>query len=377
MTTELMWTALLISAIGVVGMNIKSVLNAIYEHFINIFCYSIKIEESSEFFYYMQNYIIKENMHKIHNLYYKTFFDTYIDGENQNDVFYNYGFLLLKFNKSRILLYKDTEKLANSLSTYKNTKQTIFLYSFNRQAITDIIKYVNDNYGNNKIRYYFNNRGEVALLSDITNKTFDNIFLNDGIGHIIKNDLEAFKNSRDKYKALGLKYKRVYCFYGEAGTGKSSLSIAIANQTKRNILSINTSKDMDDSVLISLISNRPKNAIILFEDIDCLFKNLDRNPDDKGSSENKGVTLSCVLNILDGCYTPNDVIFIITTNHIDKLDDAIKRDGRSDLAIHITKPNEETKQRYVKYLNDLKGVNIDLDNYQDKTLSSIEREFFK
>jgi ATP-dependent Zn protease len=379
MTKELMWSALLISAIGFLGYNIKAVINTIYNHFISVFCYSIKVEESSEFFYYLQNYIIKEKRNKIHNFYYKTFFDTYISEENENDVFYNYGLLWLKFNGSKILLYKDTEKINNALSTYKTTKQTIFLYSFKLSSIDAFVKYVNENYGTNKIRYYFNDKGEVKLLSDIPNKTFKNIFLNDDLNDIIQHDLDNFKNSKFKYNMLGLKYKRVYLFYGEAGTGKSSLSTAISNYTKRNILSINMSKDMDDSVLISLVANRPKNSIIQFEDIDCLFEDLERDKKGKDDEKNKskGITLSCVLNILDGCYTPNDVIFIITTNHIDKLDDAIKRDGRSDLMLNITKPNEETKKKYIEYLNQMGDFNINLEDYKDKTISSIEKEFFK
>jgi ATP-dependent 26S proteasome regulatory subunit len=46
------------------------------------------------------------------------------------------------------------------------------------------------------------------------------------------------------------------------------------------------------------------------------------------------------LNILDGIYTPNDVIFIITTNELEKIDDAIKRKGRTDVLMEIQKPSE-------------------------------------
>jgi len=44
--------------------------------------------------------------------------------------------------------------------------------------------------------------------------------------------------------------------------------------------------------------------------------------------------------VLDGIYTPNDVIFIITTNELDKIDDAIKRKGRTDVLMEIQKPSE-------------------------------------
>ena len=243
------------------------------------------------------------------------------------------------------------------------------------------IDYVVDNYQNNKIHYYFNDNGDIRILGTVMNKTFKNIFLNDDLNEKIRRDLDTFEVSKEKYDALGLKYKRTYLFHGVAGTGKSSLSVAIANYTKRDILSINLSKDMSDSVLIRLIATRQKRSIILFEDIDCLFDSLNR-PEDQSDGDKKKdapkVTLSCLLNILDGSYTPNDVIFILTTNHVDKLDPALRRDGRIDLSLEITKPNLETKKRYVEFIRKEKNnPNIVIDIEKDVTLSTLQEELLK
>jgi chaperone BCS1 len=120
---------------------------------------------------------------------------------------------------------------------------------------------------------------------------------------------------------------------------------------------------------------RPEKAIILFEDIDCLFDNLNRekSEDEKDDKSKIKITLSCILNILDGAYTPDDVIFILTTNHIDKLDDAIKRDGRADMKLEITKPSTETKQRYLEYVKEQTGQTIPTDLTEDVTLSTLEK----
>jgi ATP-dependent 26S proteasome regulatory subunit len=79
------------------------------------------------------------------------------------------------------------------------------------------------------------------------------------------------------------------------------------------------SKDITDSNLITLISNRPNKSIVLFEDIDCLLDDINRKVDSKDKEVK--ISLSCILNILDGIYTPNDVIFIITTNDLSKIDE--------------------------------------------------------
>ncbi len=276
-----------------------------------------------------------------------------------------------------VFISKMNETIANTMTPYKNTKQTIKLYSFNRKPLDTLIKHVDDTYVKNKINYFFNNNGEIKLLGRVNSKNFDNIFLNDNLIEILKSDLDSFESSNLRYRKLGIKYKRTYLFYGPAGTGKSSLAIAISNYTKRNVLSINMSKDMSDSTLISLIANRPKRSIILFEDIDCLFDNLNREETTDKKDDKVNITLSCILNILDGSYTPEDVIFIMTTNHIEKLDDALKRDGRTDMLIEISKPNIETKKKYLDYIKKNSNFAGDFDVYSDITLSTLEKELLK
>ncbi len=167
----------------------------------------------------------------------------------------------------------------------------------------------------------------------------------------LKKDLDLFANSKETYDNLGVRYKRTYLFYGPPGTGKSSLSTAIANYTHRNIFTITPSKDMTDSTLVSLISNRPSDSIIVFEDFDCLLSNITRETTENDKKENTiNISLSCILNILDGTYTPDDCIFIITTNDIEKIDPAIKRKGRTDILLEIPGHSknllEKVKRKY-------------------------------
>jgi ATP-dependent 26S proteasome regulatory subunit len=79
------------------------------------------------------------------------------------------------------------------------------------------------------------------------------------------------------------------------------------------------------------------------------------------------------LNILDGSYTPEDVIFILTTNHIDKLDEAIRRDGRTDVKLEITRPNVDTINRYLEYVNKQTGKVIDVTVNENTSLATLEK----
>lgn len=80
---------------------------------------------------------------------------------------------------------------------------------------------------------------------------------------------------------------------------------------------------------------KPKSLVIM-EDIDAcdLFIQID-DDSTKRSGKNNGISLSGLLNCLDGLLTPNEIVFIITTNYLNKMDQALIRKGRIDSIIHI------------------------------------------
>ena len=57
--------------------------------------------------------------------------------------------------------------------------------------------------------------------------------------------------------------------------------------------------------------------------------------------KNDKLTLSCILNTIDGVLENYGRILIITTNYVDKLDRALIRPGRIDMKVNFTKANPE------------------------------------
>jgi chaperone BCS1 len=58
---------------------------------------------------------------------------------------------------------------------------------------------------------------------------------------------------------------------------------------------------------------------------------------------NLGVTLSGLLNVLDGFHAPEAVLFVMTTNKIETLDDALLRPGRIDYRLYLGKADQAQK----------------------------------
>lgn len=144
------------------------------------------------------------------------------------------------------------------------------------------------------------------------------------------------------YGARGVPYRRGYLFYGLPGTGKSSLAMAIAGRTKRDIYTIALVDEyMDDSTLLRLMKGVPNRSIILFEDIDSaglVRETAEDDPDDRPRKTH--VTLSGLLNAIDGVESPEGHLLIMTTNHIDALNEALIRCGRVSrrIAFKLTSP---------------------------------------
>lgn len=164
------------------------------------------------------------------------------------------------------------------------------------------------------------------------------------IRHIISN----FQNNKDWYSKLGAVWKTGFFLHGLPGTGKSSLAAALANELRCDVYNLSLT-DLTDDGLISLNTQMKGRGIVLIEDADTYPVLLKRSehtssPDGQadmelehpGSTKLKakkdGLQLSTVLNVMDGILSTGSTgrVFVMTTNHRDKLDPALYRAGRLD-----------------------------------------------
>lgn len=181
-------------------------------------------------------------------------------------------------------------------------------------------------------------------------RVLDSVVLEPGEKELLIQDIAKFRKAKDRYARLGIPYHRGYLFYGPPGTGKTSLVSAMAAHFALSIYSVNLT-EFNDRTLTRAVNQVPSNSLLLFEDIDCMkgAKNRDAekndrdNPKSAGSASQNGITLSGLLNVLDGFYAPSNVLFVMTTNHIEELDDALLRPGRIDYKLYLGKASDRQK----------------------------------
>ena len=203
--------------------------------------------------------------------------------------------------------------------------------------------------------------------------TFDNIFF-EGKAEVFQR-LTDFMKEKEFYRMLGKPWKLGILLTGEPGCGKTSLIRAIGNYFKRSIKDVqfNRMTDIDDlescfnCVEYDNKSMGSEDVILVAEDIDCMtdiikkrtveepkknmteqfnsFKseeakaimmaisNATDSPTVPNKKSGREITLSYLLNILDGISNADGRIFIASTNHVEKIDPAALRPGRIDIRI--------------------------------------------
>ncbi|EPQ55978.1 P-loop containing nucleoside triphosphate hydrolase protein [Gloeophyllum trabeum ATCC 11539] len=187
-------------------------------------------------------------------------------------------------------------------------------------------------------------------------RPLDSLILEPGVIDSIIADMQEFMKMENWYVDAGIPHRRGYLLYGPPGTGKTSTIHAIAGELDLDIYTISlASNNVDDTYLQHLVSQVPARSMLLIEDIDCAFPSRDEDTEESpatttlqpglvmtprmrrqmgmhGTSASL-VTLSGLLNVIDGIGSEDGRMFFATTNHIDRLDAAFLRPGRVDVKV--------------------------------------------
>lgn len=141
--------------------------------------------------------------------------------------------------------------------------------------------------------------------------------------------------------------------YGEGGVGKSTYIKALAHYLKADIIhfvpdvyNIDASfRNLNHTIKCIKKENIDDRIIIIaLEDVDLYTINREEINSDNETKLKKEIITNKLMNLLDGVETENKMLFIATTNYIDRLDDKFIRDGRFDF------------KKEIKYFQDVKYI---------------------
>tara|TARA_B100001063_G_scaffold32979_1_gene26295 strand:- start:1042 stop:2592 length:1551 start_codon:yes stop_codon:yes gene_type:complete len=295
--------------------------------------------------------------------------------------------------------------------TSKNVTLTLFSYIYDINYLKQYIENIKNDYlksiedKRKYMKFYYklknidNSENEITWYEKEfhTNKSFDSLYIENK--DKILNKVRFFLENEQWYKDNGHPYTLGIGLHGPPGTGKTSFIKCLAQLTGRHIIEISLNKLKSENDLYDVYYDNKyhkynkepidfKDKIIIFEDIDCMsdivlkreYKNqietkdindivnvLLTNDSDNNEKNNESiknckknatttaykynetssVTLSSLLNIMDGISEDNGRILIMTSNHWSKLDDALVRPGRIDIEIEMGVIDENILNDYV------------------------------
>jgi ATP-dependent 26S proteasome regulatory subunit len=270
-----------------------------------------------------------------------------------------------------ITVYTDKDrKKENYIVTLKmiqneNSKEDI-LEDFCKYCVNEYKMYLTGKVWTQQI--YTNNRNEWKCSPSNNYRKLDTIILKNNLKNKIVKDTELFLNSEEWYQDRDIPYSRGYLFYGNPGTGKTSMIKGLSLFNKRHIHYLMLNEVETDAQLMELMKSiNYKETIVVIEDIDAMInivksRNMEQksyneyiNEKDKdkkmtkeewekyekNTREKSTITLSGLLNVIDGVFSCHGRILIMTTNNPEILDEALIRPGRIDCKFLFDDCNNE------------------------------------
>lgn len=208
----------------------------------------------------------------------------------------------------------------------------------------------------------FGNDFDSTPVKFAVKKDRNNIY-DEGVLNKIDKHIDKFLSNEKLYNKIGDTYKTGIILHGKPGTGKSCIAKYIAGKVNGTV--INVGGSYGRKIIPTYDNFVPNNEmiVVLIEEIDKLItrnKSYDEGyvtygAEDKKEDDINEYVVSSLLQSMDGITTPNRCIFVATTNHIEKLPEALIRKGRFDLKVEM---NGITKQDAINMCNAF-GANPD------------------
>jgi hypothetical protein len=171
----------------------------------------------------------------------------------------------------------------------------------------------------------------------------EDVILPEAILKLLDRNVLNFVGSRAQLRRLGQSTRKGILLYGPPGTGKTHTIRYLASNLPGHTTLIIAAEQVALLGPYMSLARLLQPTMVVIEDVDLIA----RDRDDMGPCEE--TLLNKLLNEMDGLKQDADILFVLTTNRPQDLEDALaSRPGRIDQAIEIPLPDEIGRKKLVQ-----------------------------
>ncbi|MHA6968998.1 AAA family ATPase [Glutamicibacter bergerei] len=228
------------------------------------------------------------------------------------------------------------EKLVDSfLANFREQLHTTSIYR------GQVISFKSSEYSESNAGVTFHQREEISE---------EQLILPTGLRERIEEQVLGIGAHRQALLSLGAHLKRGVLLYGPPGTGKTHTVRYLASAAKDHTVILLNGNTLSLVSQASAMARALQPSIVVLEDCDLVAE-------DRSFGHGPQPLLFEVLDSMDGLDSDADVSFVLTTNRVESLEQAlVQRPGRIDLAVQIPRPDFDGRKALLR----LYGSKLDL-----------------
>jgi hypothetical protein len=194
------------------------------------------------------------------------------------------------------------------------------------------------------------------LFAEIPQNSFEGLIYPPEIMEVIA-EVEWWHQSGEWFSKRKIPWRRGWLLHGKPGTGKSSLIRAIGQRLGMPIHVYDVAT-LTNAEMISAWKEMQAHApcFALIEDLDAVYDGRKRLVENTNGPI--GLTFDCLLNCISGVEVADGIFTVVTTNHPDKIDEAMgvdkngvsTRPGRLDRVVELKGMTQACRQQLAEFI---------------------------
>lgn len=171
----------------------------------------------------------------------------------------------------------------------------------------------------------------------------DQVVLPEGVLDSIERHVVRSAEQTDALRAHHQHLKRGVLLHGPPGTGKThTVRYLLSRLPECTVFVLSGVAMIRWLGATAALARRLQPSVVVVEDVDLIAH-------DRSMTMSGNPALFALLDEMDGIGADADVTFVLTTNRVETMEDAlVQRPGRVDLAVEIPKPDAECRERLLR-----------------------------